>query len=40
MRLDVYLCNNGYDRKLNIGTYELSIGMTEEEIAKIITRTR
>lgn len=35
-----YLCNNGYDRKLNIGTYELSIGMTEEEIAKIITRTR
>lgn len=35
-----YLCNNGYDRKLNIGTYELKVGMTEEEIAKIITRTR
>jgi len=35
-----YLCNNGYDRKLNIGTYQLKIGMTEEEIAKIITRTR
>ncbi len=35
-----YLCNNGYDRKLNIGKYQLKIGMTEEEIAKIITRTR
>lgn len=35
-----YLINNGYDRKLNIGTYKLSIGMTEEEIAKIITRTK
>ncbi len=35
-----YLCDKGYDRKLNIGTYQLKIGMTEEEIAKIITRTR
>ncbi len=35
-----YLCNNGYDRKLNIGTYKLEVGMSEEEIAKIITRTR
>lgn len=35
-----YLCDNDYDKKLNIGTYKLSIGMTDEEIAKIITRTR
>ena len=35
-----YLCNNGYDRKLNIGSYKLKKGMSDEEIAKIITRTR
>ena len=35
-----YLCNNGYDRKLNIGSYQLKKGMSHEEIAKIITRTR
>ncbi len=35
-----YLCNNGYDTKLNIGTYQLAIGMTKEEITKIITKTR
>lgn len=37
---DQYLCDNGYDRKLNVGIYKITIGMTEEEIAKIITRTR
>lgn len=35
-----YLCDNGYDRRLNIGTYEIQKGASEEEIAKIITRTR
>lgn len=35
-----YLCDNGYDRKLNIGSYEITKGMSQEEIAKIITRTR
>ena len=35
-----YLCNNGYDRKLNIGSYKITKGMSYEEIAKIITRTR
>lgn len=37
---DTYLCKNGYDKKLNIGTYKLHKEMTEEEIAKIITKTR
>lgn len=35
-----YLCDNGYDRRLNIGTYKIKRGTGEEEIAKIITRTR
>lgn len=35
-----YLCNNGYDRKLNIGSYKITKGMSQEEITKIITRTR
>ncbi len=34
---DKYLCDNGYSRRLRIGTYELLMGMKEEEIAKIIT---
>lgn len=35
-----YLCDNGYDRKLNIGSYKITKGMSQEEITKIITRTR
>lgn len=35
-----YLCDKGYDKRLNIGTYKIQIGTSEEEIAKIITRTR
>lgn len=35
-----YLCDNGYDRRLNIGTYKIKQGSGQEEIAKIITRTR
>ena len=34
---DKYLCDNGYDRKIRIGTYELPMGADEEEIAWIIT---
>ena len=34
---DDFLCKNGYDRKINNGTYEIPVGSTEEEIAKIVT---
>lgn len=34
---DDYLCNNGYSRSINPGTYEIAAGTSEEEIAKIIT---
>ena len=34
---DNYLCNNGYSRSINPGTYEIAPGTSEEEIAKIIT---
>lgn len=35
---DNYLCNNGYSRKIRTGTYEITPGMSYEEIAKIIAR--
>lgn len=31
-----FLVQNGYDRNLNVGTYEIPIGSTEEELAKIL----
>ena len=34
---DRYLCQNGYDKKIRVGTYEIQTGASEEEIAKIIT---
>ena len=34
---DNYLCNNGYNRSINPGIYEIAPGTSEEEIAKIIT---
>ena len=34
---DNYLCNYGYSRSINPGTYEIVPGTSEEEIAKIIT---
>lgn len=37
---DTYLCNNGYSRKVDSGTYEIPVGADWEEIAKIITRNR
>jgi len=33
---DNYLCNNGYSRRIRTGTYEITLGMSYEEIAKII----
>ena len=35
---DRFLCNNGYDKKIITGTYEIPYGASGEEIAKIITR--
>lgn len=37
---DTYLCNNGYSRSIGTGTYEIALGTTEEDIAKIISRKR
>lgn len=37
---DSYLCKGGYDKALSVGTYEIPIGSSEEEIAKIITKKR
>lgn len=34
---DNYLCNNGYSRSIHPGTYGITPGTSEEEIAKIIT---
>lgn len=33
---DRFLCENGYDRKIRVGTYEIPVGASEEEIAEII----
>ena len=35
---DRFLCNNGDDKKIITGTYEIPYGASKEEIAKIITR--
>lgn len=35
-----YLIDNGYSKKICVGTYEIRMGTTEEEIAKIITKSR
>ena len=34
---DRYLCANGYDKKIRVGSYTISVNATLEEIAKIIT---
>lgn len=34
---DAYLCQNGYDRRISAGTYEIASGATQEEIARKIT---
>lgn len=34
---DTYLCERGYDKKLRPGTFQIPVGATEEQIAKIVT---
>ncbi len=34
---DLFLCDNGYSQFINTGTYEIEMGASEEEIARIIT---
>ncbi|MCQ2520696.1 MAG: endolytic transglycosylase MltG [Lachnospiraceae bacterium] len=38
VEFDHYLCQNGYDKVISVGNYEISFGMSFEEIANIITR--
>ncbi len=35
---DRYLCSNGYDKRICVGTYEIEMGSDYETIAKIITK--
>ena len=35
---DRYLYENGYDKRINIGTYEIPVGADFEQIAKIIAK--
>lgn len=35
---DRYLCSNGYDKRICVGTYEIELGSDYETIAKIITK--
>jgi len=37
---DRYLIDNGYSKKISIDSFEVPVGATEDEIAKIITKTR
>ena len=35
---DRYLCENGYDKLIRVGTHKIKVGSTQEEIAEIISR--
>lgn len=35
---DQFLCDNGYSKKIHVGTYEIMPGTSEEDIAKLIAR--
>ena len=37
---DVFLCQNGFDKRISIGSYEITVGASEKEIAEIITKSR
>ena len=37
---DRYLCDNGYDKSISVGTYEIPVDATDEEIARIISKKR
>ena len=40
VEFDKYLCQNGYDHSISVGTYEIAYGLDFETMAKIITRRR
>lgn len=35
---DTHLCRYGYDKKISVGTYEIPVNATHEEMAKILTK--
>lgn len=35
---DRYLCSNGYDKSIKVGTHKIKVGSTDKEIAEIISR--
>lgn len=35
---DLYLCQNGYDKRLNVGTFEVPVNADQERIARILAR--
>lgn len=35
---DTHLCRYGYDKKISVGTYEIPVSATHEEMAKILTK--
>lgn len=37
---DAFLCQNGYDKRISVGSYEIEVGATEREIADIVTKSR
>lgn len=37
---DVFLCRNGYDKRISVGSYEITEGASDKEIADIITKSR
>lgn len=40
VEFDKYLCSNGYDKSISVGTYEIPYGLDFDEMARIITRRR
>ena len=38
IELDEFLCQNGYDKSISVGTYEIAKGSDFDTIGKIITR--
>ena len=38
VEFDKYLCDNGYDKIISVGTYNIEYGMDFDEIARVITR--
>lgn len=38
VEFDRFLCGNGYDKSISVGTYEIAYGLDYESMAKIITK--